>query len=226
MDAVVFDLFGTLVAAPTPHERSQAASRLAALVGCEAAAVESYLLSSWLVRHDGTCRTLSELATHLVRAISGPAVTAAAVSEELRSLAGARLMPDPSIVRTLETLRDGGLRLGVLSDASAEIAAAWPACELAPLLDAIVFSCHAGAVKPDLRLYHRTCRELGAPAHRVLYVGDGGGDELHGALAAGMAAVRVHRRGTADGLAFGATPWAGSTLDSVERVPAYLAGLK
>jgi FMN phosphatase YigB (HAD superfamily) len=110
MDAVVFDLFGTLVAAPTPHERSQAASRLAALVGCEAGAVESYLLSSWLVR--------------------------------------------------------------------------------------------------------------------VLYVGDGGGDELHGALAAGMAATRVHRRGTADGLAFGATSWAGSTLDSVERVPAYLAELK
>lgn len=35
MDAVVFDLFGTLIAAPTPDERADAASSLAQVIGCE-----------------------------------------------------------------------------------------------------------------------------------------------------------------------------------------------
>ncbi|WP_143531889.1 hypothetical protein [Saccharothrix sp. ALI-22-I] len=35
MQAVVLDLFGTLVTAPTPEERTGAASRVAAVVGCD-----------------------------------------------------------------------------------------------------------------------------------------------------------------------------------------------
>jgi putative hydrolase of the HAD superfamily len=38
--AVLFDLFGTLVTAPTSDERAHAASRLADVVGCDIAAVE------------------------------------------------------------------------------------------------------------------------------------------------------------------------------------------
>ena len=48
----------------------------------------------------------------------------------LTSCAGsakARLVPDTSVLRTLEFLAGAGLRIGVLNDASAEIAATWPA---------------------------------------------------------------------------------------------------
>lgn len=36
----MLDLFGTLVTAPTPEERARAASRLAAVVGCDTGAVK------------------------------------------------------------------------------------------------------------------------------------------------------------------------------------------
>lgn len=223
MDAVVLDLFGTLVAAPTPGERTDAAGRLGRVLGCDTVTVERYFRDTWRVRHDGTLPTLPDLAEHLVRAVHGPDVAVRPVVDELCAVGQARLIPALSVVYALKSLHSRGVRLGILSDTSAEIAACWPRSPLAALVDAAVFSCTAGAVKPDQRLYARIRDELDVPAPRTLYVGDGGGDELPGALAAGMAAVAVRRRGSADALAFGDTDWCGPILDAVERVPAYLA---
>lgn len=223
VDAVVFDLFGTLVTAPTPHERTHAASRLASVVGCDGATVERYFRDTWQVRHDGTLPTLTDLAAHLLRAVHGPDAAVGLVTGELRALGQARLVPAPSIIYALKSLHSNGLRLGILSDAGAEIATAWPRSPLAALVDAAVFSCQAGAVKPNQQLYIRIRDELDVQPDRTLYVGDGGGDELRGALAAGMATVAVHRRGPTSTLAFGDNDWSGPILDAAEHVPACLA---
>lgn len=226
VDAVVFDLFGTLVPAPTPRERFHASARLAAAVGCRATTVESYLLDTWSLRHDGTLPTVTDLAGHLVRAVKGSDAVVSQVADELCALGRVRLTPALSILHTLKSLRDMGLQLGVLSDASAEIATCWPTSSLSNRVDAAMFSCQAGIIKPDQRLYERIRDELEVESWRTLYVGDGGGDELHGALAAGMTAVAVGRRGPDDALAFGAGDWSGHVLDAVEQVPAYLEELK
>jgi putative hydrolase of the HAD superfamily len=223
VDAVVFDLFGTLVTAPTPHDRAYAASRLASAVGCEGAAVGRYFRETWQVRHDGTLPTVTDLAAHLVRAVHGPGAADGLVADELRALGKVRLLPDPSIIYALKSLHSNGVRLGILSDASAEIAAGWPRGPLAALVDAAVFSCQVGAVKPNQQLYRRICDALDVQPDRTLYVGDGGGDELRGALVAGMAAVAVRRRGPTNTLAFGDNDWSGPILDAAEHVPAYLA---
>jgi len=222
VEAVVFDLFGTLLAVPTPGERTRAASRLAALAGCGTAAIDRYLRDTWHIRHDGTLPTLADLARHLAHTVEAPPLAIKPVADELRALGQARLIPALSVINALKSLRSKGVRLGVLSDASAEIAAVWPESPLAGLVDAAVFSCVAGAVKPDQRLYEHIRDELGVPAHRTLYVGDGGGDELQGALAAGMTAVAVRCRGPADALTFGLTNWPGPRLEAAENVPAYL----
>jgi putative hydrolase of the HAD superfamily len=67
MDAVVLDLFGTLVAAPTPRERTNAAARLARLLDCDPVFVDHYFLSTWRIRHDGTRPALARVSP-LVRA--------------------------------------------------------------------------------------------------------------------------------------------------------------
>lgn len=221
----MLDLFGTLVAAPTPGERTSAAGRLADVLGCDPAAVERYFGDTWNVRHDGTLSALPDLAAHLTGVVGGEASAAQRVVDELYSLGSARLVPDTSVTSTLKAMRTKGLRVGVLSDASAEIAAAWSTSALAALVDGTVFSCQAGAVKPNPLLYKRIRRELDVLAESIVYVGDGGGDELRGALIFGMAAVGVRRRGLADALAFGDTNWSGPVLDTVEQLPAYLAGL-
>lgn len=223
MKAVVFDLFGTLVTAPSPDERSDAAARLAARTGRDPAEVLRYFCDTWQVRHDGSLATLTDLATHLVRYLGASTTAVTAAADELAALAQRRLIPDASVARALKELHNNGIRIGVLSDASAEIAAAWVASPLSALADAAVFSCAAGAVKPDQRLYTRIRAELEIPARHVLYVGDGGGDELRGATDAQMLAVGVRCRGAADALAFNATDWDGLFLDRVEDLPHYLA---
>lgn len=219
----MFDLFGTLVTAPTPEECAQAAERLATVIGCAPATVERYFRHTWRVRHDGTLATLTTPAAHAVRAGHGPDTAVRLVADELRGLGRARLVPAPSVVYALKSLRGKGVQLGILSDASAEIAAVWPRSPLSALVDAAVFSCEAGTVKPDHRLYRHICDKLHVPAHRTLYVGDGGGDELRGALAAGMTVAAVRRCGPVGALAFGDTDWSGPLLGGVEHVPAYLA---
>ncbi|ROO62170.1 FMN phosphatase YigB (HAD superfamily) [Micromonospora sp. Llam0] len=220
----MFDLFGTLVNAPTPAERTQAASRLSEAIDCPSRAVEGYLRSTWHVRHDGTLPTVSELAEHLLRAVGGRARAHGRVENELRALGRTRLEPDATVVRTLNRLRGNGLRLGVVSDATAEIADTWRVSPLSAAIDVVLFSCTAGHTKPDQRLYSRICGKLGVLAPHTWYVGDGGGDELNGALAAGMTAIAVRRRGSPDGLAFGVAPWSGPAIDGVEQLPARLVG--
>lgn len=222
-DAVVLDLFGTVVAAPTSEDRSRAAARLGVAAGCDGMQVERYLRTTWRVRHDGSLPTLRQLAEHFLDGVGGSAARIPPVVDQLRRLGEERLGVDPSVIVALAALRDGGLRLGVLSDASADIAAAWRLGPLSLLVDAAVFSCSAGALKPDRGLYDRIRRQLGTSSGATLYVGDGGGDELRGALAAGMRALAVVRRGPADALVFGEVQWSGSTIERLEDLPAYLS---
>ena len=226
MNAVVLDLFGTLVAAPTAADRSDAANRLARVIGCDPDAVERYFLGSWQARHDGTLPTVAALARHLVRNVKGLASAIAPVANELHELARPRLVPDTSVVAALLSLWRAGYRLGLLSDASADIAEAWPTSPLAAVLDTAVFSCSVGHTKPDQRLYAHVSHALGVPADQTLYFGDGGGDELTGAANAGMTATAIHRRGGDDALVFGTTPWCGPVIEAVEQIPAYVAGLR
>ena len=223
MHAVVLDLFGTLVDAPASTDRSHTAARLARVIGCDPATVVRYFLASWQIRHDGTLPTVEALARHMVRTVGGPTSVVGTVTDKLRARARARLVPDASVTHALISLRLAGYRIGVLSDASADIAAAWPGSPLATIVDAAVLSCATGCTKPDQRLYARISDTLGVAAHQVLYCGDGGGDELQGAVDHGMSAVAVRRRGAADALVFGDKPWPGPNICSVERLQEYLA---
>ncbi|MFB7269618.1 HAD family hydrolase [Streptomyces sp. NPDC056244] len=221
---MILDLFGTLVLAPTSSERSVAAAQLAWAMRVPMTVAETALSGSWQARHDGRLRSGTAVATHLIERCSASATCTHEIEAVLARLAHHRLQADGTLLQALNDLRQGGIRLAVLSDASPDIAEAWDRSELASHFDAVVFSCRAGAVKPDRRLFQAVLRELGAEADRTLYCGDGGGDELAGAERAGMRALRVARRGGPTGLAFGEVPWPGRTVPAVEILPSLLDG--
>ncbi|MFF6807376.1 HAD family hydrolase [Streptomyces sp. NPDC012616] len=222
--AVILDLFGTLVAAPSVVERRAAAAQFAAILRVSPAVAESVLSDSWQARHDGQMASTTEVAVHLVARCDASAACVDELEVLLARLAHVRLQADASLLRALEQLRRGGARLAVLSDASPDIAEAWSASDLAPHFDAVVFSCRAGAVKPDSLLFRSVLRHLGVAPQQALYCGDGGGDELAGAERAGMRAVRVERRGGSSGLVFGETAWSGRAIPDVEALPTLLDG--
>jgi putative hydrolase of the HAD superfamily len=215
---VIFDLFGTLVAAPSTRDRAAAAAALAYAATTPQAAVESYLQTSWLVRHDGAISSTTALAAHVLAAVGSRRPTEPVVIT-LKRLAVHRIKPDPSVTDMLERLRDASIRVGVISDASAEVAEAWHASPLAPHVDHAVFSCTAGAVKPAASLYKEVLHILSAVPGEILYIGDGGGDELRGAETLGIRAVCVRRRGGEHALAYNVRhDWQGARIDSVDNI--------
>jgi len=222
--AVVLDLFGTLVVAPTGAERTTAAAQFAEALGVAPAVAESALTGSWLARHTGQLSSTTEVASYLVARCDAGPLRVSALEAILARLANARLQADVTLLCALAELRQGGTRLAVLSDASPDIAEAWARSNLAPHFDAAVFSCVAGAVKPAPQLYRTVLEQLGVAPQQALYCGDGGGDELAGAERAGIRAVRVERRGGASSLTFGPTAWSGTAIPDVEALPSLLSG--
>lgn len=215
---VVFDLFGTLVDAPTSAGRRATAHAIAAVTGARHGAIETFLTESWAERHDGRLPTRASLASYLARHCGAPTATSD-VDRLLGQRAAERLDADDSVIHLLHGLRARGMKLGVLSDASADIAHEWPHSRLARFVDVAVFSCQARQVKPHPDLYARVSAQLAAVSKRLLYCGDGGGDELRGATSAGLRAIGVQRRGGPGALAFGARHWNGPVLAQVEDLP-------
>lgn len=94
-----------------------------------------------------------------------------------------------STVDTLQALRAGGLRLGVLSNTHALEMRAWQQSPIASLVDVVAFSHEIGVRKPHPAAYHHVLDSLDVSAARAAYVGDGWGDELVGARRAGFGLV-------------------------------------
>jgi HAD superfamily hydrolase (TIGR01509 family) len=80
--------------------------------------------------------------------------------------------PYPDTVPVLTTLREEGVRLGVLSNIGWDIRPAFDRVGVLDSLHSVVLSCEHGVAKPDPVLFALACERLGARPGRVLYVGD------------------------------------------------------
>jgi putative hydrolase of the HAD superfamily len=116
-----------------------------------------------------------------------------AVRVRQRRFDHALLYVDDEVLTVLGSLRQNGMRLALVSNASTSEVQAWPASPLAPLFDATVFSCHCGSMKPEPAIYQQALGELGLAPQSCLFVGDGGSNEHHGAYAVGMKPVLLRR---------------------------------
>jgi putative hydrolase of the HAD superfamily len=110
-------------------------------------------------------------------------------------LAREAVVPDDGVVETLSELRERGLRVGLISNCTEDVALVWAESRFAPLFDVAVLSATAGCMKPDRRIYERACAELGVEPGECLFVGDGANDELRGAQDVGMTPVLIHPEG-------------------------------
>jgi putative hydrolase of the HAD superfamily len=127
--------------------------------------------------------------------------------------------PRPEAVPALRELRRRGLRIGVLSDCSAELPAYFADLPIAPYVDVGVFSFVTGHRKPEAANYLLCCRQLGVAADRCLYVGDGGSNELAGARAVGMRPVHLAVEGEAGSVVYGRhDTWDGETINALAQV--------
>jgi putative hydrolase of the HAD superfamily len=187
MDAVVFDLWETLVdypAGPAKELERRWAERLG--VGAEE------FHARWLAgRRERDVGTLADS----FRAIGVGEDLIDEFVEMRHAFTRRMLVPRPGAIETLRELRARGFKLGLITVCSEEVSALWPDTPVDGLFDSAVFSAACGLRKPDAEIYLLACRELGVEPPSALFVGDGANDELAGAMRVGMRAVLVERHG-------------------------------
>lgn len=219
--AVIFDFFGTLTRGTPERVWDEHAARSAAPLGIAARAWRLALDTSFPERVTGRLGDLPATFRELARRCGldpGEDAIAAACAARMAAQRELFALRDGA-VDVLAELRGRGLRLGVLSDCTVELADTWPHLPVSALVDARVLSCDAGRRKPDPELFQLIARDLGVPPRDCLYVGDGGGSELSGASRCGMRAVMLRAADWDDHVTHAREDgWAGLAVPSLAAV--------
>jgi len=93
------------------------------------------------------------------------------------------------IISTLQSLKENGKKLGLVSNADYLEIDSWADSPLAPLFESTIFSCQVGFVKPQPEIYKLCLNELEVSPGDSVFVGDGGSNELIGAREMGMTTI-------------------------------------
>lgn len=225
--AVAFDFFGTLTPAITAATRQPHIDRIGAVLGCDGAAVRAQFRASFAERVTGS---LGDLPSTMRVVADGLSV--AATDEQIAEIT--RIRYDGQVATysfradaeaTLRGLHGRGVRTAVVSDCSVELPTSWQTLPVAPQIDATVFSCVESMAKPDPRMFALAAQRLGVRPDEMLYVGDGGGNELPGAATAGMRAVLLDAADRHLDDAYGRQDdWPGERIEHLHGILDLLAG--
>jgi putative hydrolase of the HAD superfamily len=220
--AVVFDYVGTLTAHAPAAARRQGADRVAQVLGVDHDLFFEHVSATFTERATGSCgdevATMAWLAMRCGREPTPEQLSGACAERRSGERTFANLLRDDA-VPTLRRLKEAGFPVGVVSDCTHELPECWPELPVAPLVDTVVFSVEMGKRKPHPSLYRAACAGLGVAPAEVVYVGDGGSNELTGARAVGMSAVRLLTDDAADALVYDPEPdWKGPVISSLGGV--------
>ena len=135
-----------------------------------------------------------------------------------------RIAPRTEVSGTLRSCREKGVKLGLLSNAGPAVPPVFHETPFSTLFDASLFSCQAGVAKPDAAIYEAMCARLRVAPAKCVFVGDGGSNELQGAMNVGMTAVmlRIDSEIEEEGIPPGVEDWAGPVIQSLEEVQRFL----
>ena len=193
MDAVLFDLFGTLI--PNVHRTVwvEATNDIAAILGSPEEALRDEMSAQFPLRMDGTLPDgplqFASLAENLGARADDAMLEAAANRWNEMLLLG--FHPKPEAIGVLEALRASGMKLGLVTDCSSNTRYLFEESVMGPYFHACAYSAHLGTTKPDPRMYRHVTDQLGIQPERCIYVGDGNSHELRGARELGMRTVWV-----------------------------------
>jgi putative hydrolase of the HAD superfamily len=225
-DAVIFDLFGTLVDNFAIEEYTSMMGGMASELDADKEEFVRHWVGTFQERASGTFASTEENILHVTRSMQlQPSEAQIAQARLLRwEFTRKWLEPRTDAIETLVQLRQMGLNIGLISDCSSEVPGIWSATPFAPFFDVTIFSCSVSMCKPDPRIYALASQQLAVDPARCLYVGDGGSRELTGAHRAGMypVMIRASHEIDADIYRAGAEEWDGETISTLGQVIAYI----
>jgi putative hydrolase of the HAD superfamily len=219
--AVIFDLFGTLVEDFT-FSIGATNNDLADSLGAAHEPFKQMWRQTSDMRVNGSFQTVEASIAYVCDAI-GARVTVKnierAVQIRLQQIKGG-LAPKPGAIAALTRLKKSGYRLGLLSNCSIEIPTLWAETEFGDLFDSTIFSSRECLKKPDPAIFRLACQRLGAAPNDCLYIADGENFELAAAAQVGLRPVLIrnhlaHRRPK---LFREAEEWQGATVHDLTEI--------
>ncbi|MHC4971535.1 MAG: HAD family hydrolase [Planctomycetota bacterium] len=226
IDAVVFDLFGTLVPNFSLDRFWECIDRIADVLGAPREGFRAEWRAGFRQRMDGRLPDGADMFVPLLRTL-GVGIDAAklAAADRLRSDFFAReLVPKPGAEECLEELRRRGYRLALATDCSSETPTHLDRTPLGAFFAVRAVSAHLGVTKPHPAIYEHVLSGLGVPGESCVYVGDGNSEELPGAKRHGMTTVWIDN-GAAQTWKERFVPEADFTVRDLGEVPELVAGL-
>jgi len=186
--AVIFDFWGTLVPNFSLSEHKAVLGKMADLMGAPQEAFVQQWLDTVVPRMTGEFPSVHANVEAICATLSVPfdAESCEQAVQERYTYERVHITPRSTALATLSEIRQRGLKIGLISDCSIELPDLWRETEFAPLFDVTTFSAVARIKKPNPKIYQMTADQLGITCADCLYVGDGGSNELAGALAVGM----------------------------------------
>jgi len=224
--AVLFDLFGTLIAPPSMTVYRQMVGQIAVILGQQ---FENFN-EPWMSINDG--RLDRRFGSSEGDILAAAELVSAQVSDSQmaecmnlrRSITRDFLTPKPGVLDMLTGLQSSGIKIGLVTDCVYDVPAVWPESVFAPYFSATHFSCVTHVRKPDVRAYNIVLEELSLTPDSALFVGDGGSDELNGAVRAGIDAVMIDDLSPASGevMRVGVVDWNGPVVTSMSQITKYV----
>ncbi|EQD54993.1 Haloacid dehalogenase domain protein hydrolase [mine drainage metagenome] len=221
---VIFDLFGTLIDGWDEVQARESSAELAAALEVPWEPFRELIDTTYTERATGALGDLPEMLRELCRRIGfEPSEAAVERASRLRLAQFLEVLSTPraETVSLLPTLRDRGIRVGLISDCSSETPRLWPTLAWARPIQVSLFSWSERRRKPAPQLYLSALTRLDLSAAECLYVGDGGSRELSGAEALQIRALRIVHRPVSPGSHFQYDPetdWRGSEISTLSEL--------
>ena len=192
--AVLFDLYDTLLylnSSAVTETRRQLAVRADVDPDAWGALWRDNILDRMLGKLGGLEDEIRTMLRQLGTDPSADLVSELAEIETAGWVSAVTLYPDA--VSTLAALRERRLRLGLISNCSAQAGAVLERIGLAQYFDGIILSCDVGVAKPDRAIFEHACQRLRALPDESMFVADGAFTELDAAKSLGMIAVKIEQ---------------------------------
>jgi putative hydrolase of the HAD superfamily len=221
--AVIFDLFGTLVDNFSRREHRGVLAKMAESLSVPVDAFQDmWANETYVDRQTGGLPSTEANILYICRTLGmGPERAQIEAAVEVRvEFVRRGLVPRADAVSTLAELKEARVRLGLVSNCSSEVPLLWGETPFPGLIDTAVFSCEAGVMKPDPRIYLLACDRLNVSPGECLYVGDGSSRELTGAAQVGMSPllIKVPYEASEDIHRPDEDAWKGQSISSLSEV--------
>ena len=194
-DAVLFDLFGTIIPRP---ERSRHKKMMRDLA--EIAEVDSDLFADvWISTNRERVSRYGTDTDRMMKSVLDRfdlVLDQASVQKMTKvwyDMTTSHFYFFDDVIPAFEDLKRDGMKIGLLTNCGPIVPELIEGSEIRHLLDAAVYSTIEGFVKPDPEIYLSACGRLATEPSQTLFIGDGDSDELRGAYHSGLTAVKVDR---------------------------------